>query len=346
MAFRNQPIAGTYLVRSAMQSPNFVSGSSGWSVNRDGSAEFNNVTIRGSTIDQGVSLFYSGTPAAGNMIVSIAPAAGTDAYGNAYPQGIATYDGAGHKTGSWNLGNLQTYDPVSTGSIGLFPQGTVGLSPMIQIATGGSSSSTPTQLSAFAVTTGTGQPFDVATFYGPASTADTHQSYAAVQLRAGGTVADGAIGTLGWGNSVYSAIPFQWNQAGIAAVGIVYAGLPGTGTGTVKLAAEVWHTTPLSATWSQLAATPCSYRLMPDGTVLLKGTIQTSNTALATNAVIVNALPTGYRPLATSWHPVTMGGPLTGQISISTAGVITLFFTGGPLNQPTVVLDNIRFPVI
>lgn len=48
MAFRNQPIAGQYLVRPALQSPNYVLGSAGWSINRDGSAELNSVNLRGS----------------------------------------------------------------------------------------------------------------------------------------------------------------------------------------------------------------------------------------------------------------------------------------------------------
>jgi len=46
--FTNPIVAGNTLVRTAIQSPNFVAGSAGWSINRDGSAEFNNVTVRGS----------------------------------------------------------------------------------------------------------------------------------------------------------------------------------------------------------------------------------------------------------------------------------------------------------
>lgn len=48
MAFRNPPIAGVTLVRPAIQSPNYVLGSAGWSINRDGSVEFNQGTFRGS----------------------------------------------------------------------------------------------------------------------------------------------------------------------------------------------------------------------------------------------------------------------------------------------------------
>ena len=42
------PVVGsTILRRPAIQSPNYVTGSSGWAINADGSAEFSNVTVRG-----------------------------------------------------------------------------------------------------------------------------------------------------------------------------------------------------------------------------------------------------------------------------------------------------------
>lgn len=47
MPFRNQVVAGTSLVRDSIHSPNYVAGTSGWTINKDGSAEFNNVTVRG-----------------------------------------------------------------------------------------------------------------------------------------------------------------------------------------------------------------------------------------------------------------------------------------------------------
>lgn len=47
MAFDNPIVAGTKLIRDAIESPNYVSGSVGWSINKDGSAEFNNLIVRG-----------------------------------------------------------------------------------------------------------------------------------------------------------------------------------------------------------------------------------------------------------------------------------------------------------
>lgn len=50
LVFQNPIVAGTTLVRQAIQSPDFVAGVSGWIVRYDGSAEFNNLNIRGSGV--------------------------------------------------------------------------------------------------------------------------------------------------------------------------------------------------------------------------------------------------------------------------------------------------------
>jgi len=48
MPFKNQIVGGDFLVRNQIESENFVSGSSGWIIRRDGTVEFNNGTFRGS----------------------------------------------------------------------------------------------------------------------------------------------------------------------------------------------------------------------------------------------------------------------------------------------------------
>lgn len=47
MGFRNAIVSGLTLVREAIQSVGYVPGSSGWAINRDGSAEFSDATVRG-----------------------------------------------------------------------------------------------------------------------------------------------------------------------------------------------------------------------------------------------------------------------------------------------------------
>lgn len=106
MAFRSSILGGVYLLREAIRSRNYVSGSAGWTINQDGSAEFNNVVIRGGTVVSGTALYYNGTPALGNLILSIAAAAGVDSYGNAYQAGLTSYSA----DGSINLDdNVQTF---------------------------------------------------------------------------------------------------------------------------------------------------------------------------------------------------------------------------------------------
>jgi hypothetical protein len=46
--FGNPILSGLQLIRQAIQSAGFVAGLTGWSINRDGTAEFNSTTIRGS----------------------------------------------------------------------------------------------------------------------------------------------------------------------------------------------------------------------------------------------------------------------------------------------------------
>lgn len=47
MGFSNPIVGGEDLIRSGIRSPNYVAGSAGWRIAQDGSAEFNNVLIRG-----------------------------------------------------------------------------------------------------------------------------------------------------------------------------------------------------------------------------------------------------------------------------------------------------------
>jgi hypothetical protein len=90
MTFRNSILGGTALIRSAIKSPDFVTGVKGWTIRKDGTAEFNGVVVRGTlsgtnfNINQSGAFFYNGTPTTGNLIGSIVAAPGVDPYGNSY----------------------------------------------------------------------------------------------------------------------------------------------------------------------------------------------------------------------------------------------------------------------
>lgn len=53
MSFSNPILAGEELIRSAIRSENYVAGSSGWRISRDGDAEFNSLTARGNIVSVG-----------------------------------------------------------------------------------------------------------------------------------------------------------------------------------------------------------------------------------------------------------------------------------------------------
>lgn len=86
--FVNPLTAGTVLVREDIRSQNYVPGVSGWIVEADGDAEFNDVTIRGGVVVSGTALYYDGAPGPGTLFLAIAAAAGVDAYGNTYDAGL------------------------------------------------------------------------------------------------------------------------------------------------------------------------------------------------------------------------------------------------------------------
>lgn len=123
----------------AIFSPNFIHNVSGWSIDQNGNAEFNNLQIRGTFLGvdfiiNSLGIFiYSGTPATGNLIGSWAPAAGAnDGLGNAFLKDVAVY--AAVNTGYANLS--------STGGLGgntallLHPGGTAYVTTQPQLLGG------------------------------------------------------------------------------------------------------------------------------------------------------------------------------------------------------------------
>lgn len=103
----NNPIVGGggALAYPSIHSPNFVHLLSGWTINKDGSAEFENLTIRGTFIGLDYIIttsgffFYYGTPGAGNLAFVISNGSGQDQFGNPYsgPGMSASAPGIGGK---------------------------------------------------------------------------------------------------------------------------------------------------------------------------------------------------------------------------------------------------------
>jgi hypothetical protein len=96
MPFRNYSLTkGGNLTIGSMQSPDYAAGAAGWQVRKDGSAEFNDLVIRGEFngafffIDSTGAFFYD--PVTGSLAASIASAAGTNKLGDAYLAGQTAY---------------------------------------------------------------------------------------------------------------------------------------------------------------------------------------------------------------------------------------------------------------
>jgi hypothetical protein len=96
----NNPLVskGGSLVYPSIHSPGFITGVTGWSIDKNGNAEFNNGIFRGFVegthfiINSDGAFFYSGAPAANNLFASIADSNGTDTFGNIYLSGWANYE--------------------------------------------------------------------------------------------------------------------------------------------------------------------------------------------------------------------------------------------------------------
>lgn len=127
--FPEQVTPGGILIFPQIQSPNFAHNVAGWKIARDGSAEFNNVTIRSGAIISGTALYYSSSPPAANTLVaSVSATAGTDPYGNDYLAGQVTY----HYTGAGPSGSLAV--AVSDAGIAWYAAASGTLGPWTKIS--------------------------------------------------------------------------------------------------------------------------------------------------------------------------------------------------------------------
>jgi hypothetical protein len=113
----NPPVGVNGIItRNSFQSSNYVAGVSGWAIFKNGNAEFNNMTVRGSFYGRNFEVqndgvfFYDGVPALGNLIVAISgtQASGTDRFGNVYTPGGECIIGEANATNLFNLQDQST----------------------------------------------------------------------------------------------------------------------------------------------------------------------------------------------------------------------------------------------
>lgn len=162
-------------------------------------------------------------------------------------------------------------------------------------------------------------------------------NFMAMDLRS--VSADGVTEThlLDIGPEEFSSNAARANATQVVMAGFLYRKTYVAGPGYVQ---EGWNNLTLNNGWVADVETP-QYKLMADGTVLLRGNMMNGVTA---NGTQIATLPAGYRPTAQT--RLITAEKQTGlswrHIGISSAGVVTVF------NATTahICLDGARFPVI
>lgn len=309
MTPENPIVGGTILRIPAISSPNFVQNTSGWSIQQNGDAFFADVTITGGNVvvagANGGVFVYSGTPANGNLVASVAGMAGTDPYGNAYPEGFASY-GSGATAGVtalFNVGILEwTYSGFTQNAqISINP---IGAAPQM-------------------------------TIIGPSDNAD----YAQIQLGKGAI--SGSEVALAADNVVlttYTDGSIQFNCNPSAAGGSQIT------TDTPIQLDTSWTNLTLKNGWVARGgsfAVP-QYRMMPDGTVLLRGQMVSGTT---TDSTVIATLPVGYQTSVDDNYPIAAFPGSTSEnavLEVAVNGDLLIFGVG---SSPILGIGGVRFPV-
>jgi len=100
---------------------------------------------------------------------------------------------------------------------------------------------------------------------------------------------------------------------------------------------ETWHTINGSNGWTAGSPAP-QYRLMPDGTVLLKGVLTGGTTVDGTT---ITTLPAGYQPQVSQHVICSSTGSDWRKVVINSNGSIQIFHA----IAADIRLDNVRFPL-
>lgn len=258
--------------------------------------------------DPNTGLFvYSGTPATGNLIMSVAAADGTDPYGNSYGAGIISYAVTGPHTGSiaMNAGELllgQAPDFTNGATVrqSLFLGGNI----LMNTGTGDSNHAHAANAILTAGTAGAA----TGTATTPSLQLEDDGATTAVDLRLSGSV----IGTDLAGNlNTWHTPAYNAGWAGDSAVGGTYQ--------------------------------PLQYRIDGQNNLVLDGIMHTtSNTPSAT----AFTLPAGYRPSPKARRFITMsntGSLVPVYVSVATNGDVTV--TNNPGAANTDVMFEVSVPL-
>lgn len=278
------------LIRAAIHSPNYVAGVSGWSINKDGSAEFNNLTIRGTfmgtnfVLNQNGLFMYDPTETLGNLVVSITAKTVTGPLGETVQPGIVIGKAADVQMELFR-------DPSFATGILQFILNNAGFTnPLVD-------SAVVVSASTFAALNVQGSKSTTAGFRDrirmQLNSSDGVSSFANVQFVYS---SDAAVDT------TYANM--DGGGFGIQACKNLTATMPGTGTNQANPAtSETWHDLrPLANNFvgTVAGAYPPQYRKLADGNVQIVGTVKTPTAVQLANpnGTTWGTLPAGWRPLS------------------------------------------------
>lgn len=323
----------------AIRSPNYVLGATGWTINQDGSAEFNNLTIRGTffgtdfEITSAGIFFYSGTPALGNLVISLAFVAGSDAFGNGYPAGLQILNHGGANA----QGIAISY---------------AGTQPLLYFLNSVANTLNDPAL----LVNATGALLaQYATLVMSGAEDTTQKDYLAIALD--GSSQDGThlptfnLNYVDPSAAVHTLAALT--LAGFTATGSITAVQPGTGGSRASVAvAETWHssTSLLAAGWTTTGAgNPLRYRKegIGGGVGRLDGQLLTVGAGPWPAGGTILTLPSGYQP--SMFHSYTTPS----AIDVTANGATVQVFSGGAVKNPqtftaagqALFFDGVTFPL-
>jgi hypothetical protein len=345
MPFQNPIVAGETLVRTGIKSEGFVTGLTGWRVDRTGTAEFYNLTARGSIAANSIQVPSNLAAVPGNRVFSVSSTLPAELVAAGYTSAIVWF------SNDWNV--AATTPKIKYLFLGTYPAAGGGLVLGSCVASNPSVSQT-----------------------GIIYASQVIQNYQSSGLDLGVEWHDINDQAMAWMYDFSNGPNFQItsHDTGITRTPQFTASIIDPDTcqitlgsnftvlGTNRAAtyqnydtrfytfnswiADFWQTAPMSANWLSDATRTFNYRKMPDGTVLFKGhAFKNVNAINGETIVPVGGLPAAYRPGHThTFMASEPGRPYNGKqiVEVRSDGSVWLF-------DPTttavarVCMDQVRY---
>lgn len=309
------------------------------------------ITSGGLVVNANGFFLYNGNPGPGNLMFSIAPVAGTDAYGNPYPvsegiqrspAGLFIYDGtpASNKlaiaissaSGTDQFGN--TYlSGIDVGE--LFPRVIIRSLPasgvgIIEWPTGFPAELALANMQGAIVDNAPGaHNFLQLLIQGPGISLANHKDYVFMEYNSANE--DGtsfANGEFIYVDNAQTGHEYAyWDGSGFHLTTSTVQGIdPTTGSSALNPAVrENWHTLPLAAGWSTVAGQPVpSYKIVAEANMVFLAGVATHAAFSTTTALsTASALPAAYRP--SNIVVISGNNPTEAPAEITVAGTINAF---------------------